>query len=220
MNAVFDQEQEARVKLILNLGAGPRGAGAPLPAMFGDWREVRVDVNPEVAPDILADITDLSAIETGSADAVWTAHCIEHVYLHQVQKAVSEVYRILRDDGFFCLVVPDLQAIAEFLATDRLHDVVYQSPAGPITAHDILYGYGPYLALGVASMAHKCGFTPTLLLQKLQEAPFAEIVLTRRSDKHELAAVAFKRAPADETERQALVAALELFEPGARGGAI
>ncbi|HEY8873213.1 MAG TPA: methyltransferase domain-containing protein [Stellaceae bacterium] len=190
------------------MGAGEKGA-AWLPAMFADWREVRVDVDATMAPDILADMTDLSAIESGSADAVWVSHGIEHLYLFEVSKAIAEIYRILADDGFFCVIVPDLQILAEYIASDRLHEVVYQSPAGPVIAHDMLFGFGPHLAQGRSSMAHKCGFTPTLLLQKLQEAPFAEIVLQRRAS-HELAAVASKRAPADDAERQALLAALQL----------
>jgi SAM-dependent methyltransferase len=200
--------QTARQKLLVNLGSGPKGA-AWLPAMFADWRELRVDVDAVVAPDILADMTDLSAIESGSVDAAWSAHGIEHLYLFEVTQAVREVYRILADDGFFCLIVPDLQAIAEYIATDRLHEVVYESPAGPVIAHDMLYGFGPSLAQGRSSMAHKCGFTPTLLLQKLQESRFAEIVLRRRAN-HELAAVACKRRSAGEAERQAFLAALEL----------
>jgi len=177
--------------------------------MFADWREVRVDVDAAVAPDILAHMTDLSAIESGTVDAVWSAHGIEHLYLFEVGKAIAEVYRILADDGFFCLIVPDLQAIAEYIANDRLHEVVYASPAGPVIAHDIVFGFGPSLAQGRSSMAHKCGFTPTLLLQKLQESRFAEIVLRRRVN-HELAAVGCKRASAGEAEREAFLAALEL----------
>jgi len=201
-------QQDKRPKMLVNLGAGEKGA-AWLPAMFADWREVRVDVDATMAPDILADMTDLSAIESGTADAVWVSHGIEHLYLFEVSKAIAEIYRILADDGFFCVIVPDLQIIAEYIASDRLHEVVYQSPAGPVIAHDMLFGFGPYLAQGRSSMAHKCGFTPTLLLQKLQEAPFAEIVLQRRASQ-ELAAVASKRAPADDAERQALLAALQL----------
>jgi SAM-dependent methyltransferase len=201
-------QPDKRPRLLVNLGSGPKG-GARLPAMFAEWRELRVDIDATTAPDILADVTDLSAIESGSADAVWSAHCLEHLYLHQVGTAIAEVYRILADDGFLCLIVPDLQAIAEFIATDRLHEVVYQSPAGPVTAHDILFGFGPFLAQGYSQMAHKCGLTPTLLVQKLREAPFAQIVLRRRAN-HELAGVACKRAPADEAEREALLAALEL----------
>jgi SAM-dependent methyltransferase len=199
---------DKRPNLLVNLGSGPQGSTL-LPAMFAEWRELRVDVDANCAPDILADVTDLSVLETGSVDAVWSAHCLEHLYLHEVGKAILEAHRILTDDGFLCLIVPDLQAIAEYIAADRLHEVVYQSPAGPVTAHDILFGFGPFLAQGHARMAHNCGFTPTILLETLREAPFAQIVLRRRAN-YELAGVACKRAPADEAEREALLGALEL----------
>lgn len=201
------QESPHRAKLLVNLGSGPKGSSSRLPAMFQSWRELRVDVDPRVAPDILADLTDLSAIESKSVDAVWSSHCLEHLYLHQVGTAVAEAFRILADGGFWCVIVPDLQAIAEYLATDRLHETVYQSPAGPVAAHDMIFGFGPHLAQGRTSMAHKCGFTPTLLLQRLRGAPFAEIVLRRRPQR-ELAAIACKRA-LGEAERDALLAALE-----------
>jgi protein O-GlcNAc transferase len=208
MSDTSELQQTMRAKLLVNLGSGMKG-GALLPAMFADWRELRVDVDAATAPDILADVTDLSAIESGSVDAVWSAHCLEHLYLYQVGTAISEIHRILADDGFFCMIVPDLQSIADYIANDRLHEVIYEAPAGPVTAHDMLFGYSPFLAQGRSAMAHKCGFTPTLLAQKLQEAPFAEIVLRRRTNQ-ELAAVAYKQAPADGAEREALLAALEL----------
>jgi len=194
--------------LLANLGCGPKGA-ARLPAMFGEWRELRIDADARVAPDILADITDLSAIESGSVDAVWSSHCLEHLFLYQVGTAIAEAYRILTDDGFLCVTVPDLLAIAEYIASDRLHEAVYESPAGPVSAHDMLFGYGPHLAQGRSKMAHNCGLTPAILLQKLREVPFAQIVLRRRAN-YELVGVACKRAPADEAEREALLAALEL----------
>ena len=200
--------QANRTRVFLNVGAGTRGM-AWLPAMLKDWRELRVDVEATSSPDILADITDLSAIESGSVDAVWSSHCLEHLYLHQVGTAIGEIYRVLSDGGFLCAIVPDLQAIAEYIANDRLLEVIYESRAGPVTAHDMLFGFGPYLAQDRPNMAHKCGFTPGLLLQKLQEAPFAEIVMRRRPNQ-ELAAVASKRAPGDAAAREALLTALEL----------
>jgi protein O-GlcNAc transferase len=200
--------QQNRARLLLNLGSGPKDS-AWLPAMFADWREMRVDVDPTAAPDLLADITDLSAIESGSIDAIWSAHCLEHLYLHQVSRAITEMHRILADDGFMCLIVPDLQVLAEFIINDKLHEVVYQSAAGPVTAHDVLFGYGPYIAQGYSGMAHRCGFTPGLLVRELQKTPFAEIILRRRPN-HELAAVARKRPPASDAERESLLEALEL----------
>ena len=200
--------QQNRARLLLNLGSGPKDS-AWLPAMFAEWRELRVDSDAKSAPDLLADITDLSAIETGSVDAIWSAHCLEHLYLHQVAGAIAEMHRILADDGFMCLIVPDLQVLAEYIVNDKLHEVVYQSAAGPVTAHDILFGYGPYLARGLNGMAHRCGFTPSVLVGELQKSPFAEIILRRRPGQ-ELAAVARKRPPASDAEREALLEALEL----------
>lgn len=208
MNTAPAVEQASRQRLLVNLGAGPKDL-ARLPPVFASWRQFRVDIDPSTQPDLLADMTDLSAIDDGVADAVWSSHCLEHLFAHQVSQAVAEAYRILNDDGFLCVIVPDMQAIAEYVVTDKLHEVVYESPAGPVTAHDMIFGFGPYIARGIYKMAHHCAFTPALLLQRLQQMPFGEIVMRRRPN-HELAAVARKRAPADESERAALLSSLQL----------
>lgn len=198
------------MSLLVNAGCGPLG-GARLPSLFDDWKQLRVDLDSNVQPDVIASITDLSEIPSGCADALWSAHCIEHLYAHEVPVALNEFHRVLGDDGFACVIVPDLQAIANFIATDRLHEPVYTSPAGPITAHDMLYGFGAAIGRGQESMAHRCGFTPTLMMQRLREAPFAEIIIRRRPQKLELAAVLRKRANSSDPEaRNALIAALEL----------
>jgi SAM-dependent methyltransferase len=208
MDDTLEPQPDTRTRLLVNLGSGMKGTSW-VPAMFAEWRHLRIDSDANVAPDLLADVTDLSAIESGSVDAVWSAHCFEHLYLYQVGTAITEAYRILTDDGFLCLIVPDLQAIVEYIANDQLHEVVDESPAGPVTAHDIIFGFGSHLAQGHFGIARKCGFTPGLLLEKLREAPFAEIMMQRRPNR-ELAAVACKRAPADDAEREALLTALEL----------
>ena len=208
MRQVSDAPAPARRKMLVNLGSGPRPLSR-LPPFFADWREFRVDIDPASAPDLLADVTDLSAIQSGSADAVWSAHCIEHLHLHEVTKAFEETRRILADDGFLCVIVPDLQAIASYIETDRLLDMIYESPAGPVTAHDMIFGFGRDLASGHLRMAHHSGFTTSVLLRKLQEARFAEIILRRRSTL-ELAAVAWKRGSAENAARQALLDTLQL----------
>jgi len=198
------------MSLLVNAGCGPLGR-TRLPAMFKDWQQIRVDLDPSVQPDIVASITDLSAIPSGSANALWSAHCIEHLYSHDVGRALNEFSRILADDGFACIIVPDLQAIAHYIATDKLHEVIYNSPAGPVTAHDMVYGFGTAIAQGRQDMAHRCGFTPTLMMQRLQETPFAEIILRRRSQALELAAILRKRADGTNPEqRNALLAALDI----------
>lgn len=195
--------------LLLNVGCGPR-EGTALPALFRSWRELRVDVDISVAPDIVADLTDLSAIASASVDAIWAAHCLEHLYLHQVPTALSELRRVLRDDGFLCIIVPDLQTVAGYIVTDRLHEAIYQSPAGPVSAHDVLFGFGPALASGQASMAHRCGFTPGLLRHCFHGVPFGEVLIHRRSALLELAVIARAIPARDEAERAALLQALQL----------
>jgi SAM-dependent methyltransferase len=208
MREPAEEQPQTRRKVLVNLGSGPKNLSR-LPAMFAEWREFRVDVDPSAMPDLVADITDLSAIKSGSVDAVWSAHAVEHLYLHQVRKALEEAHRILADDGFLCVIVPDLQSIASYLVNDRMLDTVYQSPVGPVTAHDMIFGFGQDLARGRFHMAHRCGFTAGVMLQRLKEVRFGEIILRRRSNL-ELAAVACKRAPADTAQREALLAALEL----------
>jgi hypothetical protein len=198
-----------RRKVLLNVGCGPRGGGR-LPACFDAWRQVRVDVDAAVEPDLIADITDLAEIEDDFADALWAAHCLEHLYDHQVSVALQEFRRVVRDDGFVCVIVPDLQTVANYIAADRLHETLYESPAGPVTPHDVFFGYGAAIAGGRESMAHRCGFTPTALIQRFKAQKFAEIVLRRRRNTLELAAVARKAEAQNDEERAALMAALEL----------
>ena len=197
------------MNVLINAGCGPAGV-ARLPRIFSDWQQIRVDLDPEVRPDVIASITNLSSISSKSANALWSAHCLEHLYAHEVGLALREFYRVLDDDGFACVVVPDLQAIGHFIATDRLHEAVYTSAAGPITAHDMIYGYGDALSNGREGMAHRCGFTPTLMMKRLKESPFQEIVLRRRSTQLELFAFLRKNPKVSTTEeRNALLTALE-----------
>jgi SAM-dependent methyltransferase len=199
----------ARERVLVNVGCGlPEHSS--LPRYFDSWRQLRVDIDSAMKPDIRADLTDLSPLADGTADAIWASHCLEHLYQHQVPVALKEFRRVLREDGFLCVIVPDLQAVAQHVANDRLHEPLYQSAAGAVTPHDMIYGFGAALAGGHASMAHRCGFTPRMLERCFQTAPFAEILLRRRGAHFELAAVA-RAAPAkDEAERSALMAALEL----------
>jgi SAM-dependent methyltransferase len=198
-----------RERVVVNVGCGPRNATG-LPGYFDSWRQLRVDIDASVEPDILADLTDLSPIPDASADAVWAAHCVEHLYEHQVPIALAEFRRILRNDGFACVIVPDLQAVANYVAADRLHEPLYQSPAGPVTPHDIFFGFGAAIAQGRTSMAHRCGFTPGMIQRCFQQQPFGELLIRRRNSEFELAVIARAKPAKNEAERAALMVALGL----------
>ena len=196
-------------RVFLNAGCGTSG-DSRLPAVFRTWKQIRVDVNPSLQPDIVASIADLSAIPDGTIDAIWCSHCMEHLFAHQVPQALGEFRRILRNDGFACIIVPDLQEISQWIANDRMHETIYESAAGPVTAHDMLWGFGPAVEHGITEMSHHCGFTPTVLLEHLKDAGFGEIVLRRKRDKLELAGLALQRPSKSSKEREKRMAELGL----------
>jgi hypothetical protein len=73
-------------------------------------------------------------------------------------------------------------------------DVLYQSPAGPITVHDVLYGYSVEIEQsGQEFFAHKTGFTQKSLLKALQKAGFSKIY--SMAGNLEIDALAFKGMP-------------------------
>lgn len=199
----------AATRVVANVGCGNVGSGHALPAHFDGWKEVRVDVDVAVRPDIVASLTNLRPLGNGTVHAIWAAHCIEHLFEHEVEQALREFHRVLSDDGIACIIVPDVQSIARYVIEDRMHETVYTSSAGPITAHDMLYGHGAAIARGQHLMAHRCAFTPTVLLNRLRAGAFGDLILLRRPNL-ELAAVASKRPFRDERERDALVKGLGL----------
>lgn len=194
--------------IILNAGCGGSGAER-LPRMFGKWRHVRVDIDPDARPDVVADITDLSPFSDGFADALWTSHCIEHLFQHEVGQALAEFLRVLKPDGFAVILVPDIQTIARYVAEDRLTEVLYDSPAGPITAHDVLYGHGQSVAEGNLHMAHKTAFTPTSIIACMKNSGFAEMAVRRRPNL-ELVAIGCKTVRPDQGHLQGLLEAMAL----------
>ena len=56
---------------------------------------------------------DMSIIDDNSYDAVYSAHNIEHVYAHEIRTALSEMYRVIKEDGFLFITCPDLQSVCD-----------------------------------------------------------------------------------------------------------
>ena len=145
-----------------------------------DWQEIRLDIDSSMRPDIVGSILDMADVASASVDAVYSSHNIEHVYPHEVPLALSEFFRVLKPAGFLLLTCPDLQSIAKLIADDKLTEAAYNSPAGPISPIDMVYGHRPQLAAGNFYMAHKCGFTLKVLMATLNAARFASVAGKRR----------------------------------------
>lgn len=171
----------AALRTLLHVGCG---AAHPdkIPAAYfapGAWREVRLDIDPGVAPDIEASITDMGVVPDASVDAVWSSHNIEHLAAHEVPVALAEFHRVLRPGGFVLIATPDLQQAAALIAAGQLEEAAYVSAMGPIAPLDILYGFRPSIAAGNAFMGHRTGFTAGTLERALLGAGFATAQVIR-----------------------------------------
>lgn len=143
------------------------------------WRELRLDIDPQVQPDIIASITDMAMLQTGAVDGIWSAHNLEHLAAHEVPVALAEFFRVLRPGGFAAMTMPDLQQVAALVADGLLEEPAYLSGLGPIAALDMLYGYRPALALGNSFMGHRTGFTDRTLAAHLTHAGFVQVQVFR-----------------------------------------
>jgi tetratricopeptide (TPR) repeat protein len=165
-------------KVVLHVGCGfPNPDSLEQRFRGEDWHELRLDIDPRTQPDIVASITDMSAVAANSVDAVWSSHNIEHLYGYEVPVALAEMHRVLKPGGLALLNVPDLQQVAHYIVADKLDDVAYVSPAGPVTPLDCLFGLGTAVAGGNHFMAHKTGFTATSLGTRLAAAGFVNVRL-------------------------------------------
>ena len=166
----------ATPRQLLHVGCG-QSRPEQLPSCFqtAQWQEIRLDIDPQVKPDIIGSITDLSAIENASMDAIWSSHNLEHLNSYEVPIALAEFKRVLKLKGFVLLSVPNLRAVARHIANDQLSTTLYHSAAGPITALDIVFGHQASQASGNHFMAHRTGFTSSTLGQSLLDAGFNEV---------------------------------------------
>jgi len=155
-----------------------------------NWKKLRLDINPRVNPDVVGTMTDMSAVPSGSVDAVFSSHNIEHLYPHEVAVALAEFKRVLKSGGFVVVTCPDLQSVCALVAEDKLTEAVYESAAGPIAPMDIIYGHRSAMRAGNLYMAHRCGFTLNVLLATLETAGFAKVVGYRRPQMFDLWALA------------------------------
>jgi len=179
-------------KKLLNAGCGP-GPGHRLGRMLeaGAWEEVRLDIDPEVKPDLVGSISDLETFfPEASFDGILCSHVLEHLFAHEVYPALLQFRKVLKPGGFALVMCPDLESVARHLIEHGLAGVAYNSAVGPIRALDMIYGHSPSIEGGRHYMAHRTGFTAERLGNLLLSAGFTSV--NARADAHfELCALAF-----------------------------
>ena len=140
------------------------------------WKEVRLDINEDVEPDILASMTNLDIIDDNSYDAVYSAHNIEHVFPHEVDDVFNGFKRVLKDDGFLVLTCPDIKKVCKLIGEGNITQKLYDSDAGPIYPLDVLYGLRRAILHGNEFMATNMVLHQNLFLYYLKKANFKAFV--------------------------------------------
>lgn len=186
------------MKTFLHVGCGPQNKSRLKGFSSDEWAEIRLDIDERVKPDIVGTLTDMSKVASERVDAIYSSHNIEHLFPHEVPLALNEFYRVLKPHGFVVMTCPDLISVCEAVVKDQLLEPLYQSAAGPIAPIDILYGHRASIAQGNQFMAHKSGFTYSVLSGAFNGAGFAQTLGGARPQFFDLWLIAFKTKVMDE----------------------
>ncbi len=200
----MDSPAETHTKVLLNVGAGHPNNGARRLPFFQspDWKEVRLDIDAANEPDILGSMLDMTSVANESVDAIYSSHNIEHLYANEIPQAINEFLRVLKPEGYAVIACPDLQAAAQMIAEDKLMEVAYNSPAGPVTPFDMVFSHRMFTGRDNPYMAHHSGFTLKVLMATFKEHGFASVAGLRRQASFELWIVAVKQPLQDEALRE------------------
>ena len=184
-------------KSVLHVGCGPCTIkDIPFINDPDNWKEVRLDADESVGPDVVCSSTDMWPIGDNRFNMVYSSHSLEHLYPYEVPVALAEMRRVLVGGaGVLVLVVPNVLAACKKVVLNGLNAAAYQLPCGTvITLFDILYGWREATAEGNHFMAHKCGFTADTLQHELDCAGFKDVKITSNESEggYDLVAIASK----------------------------
>lgn len=189
--------------IVLNVGGNSKNI--PLPELFGGWEHILLDIDPRGKPDVVCDARELTSLTGAKYDAVYCSHNLEHYYRHDAKKVLNGFHHVLKDDGFVHIRVPDMGELMTIVVTNNLDidDVLYQSPAGPITVRDVIYGYGVEIERsGNDFFAHKTGFTKKSLMRLLTQTGFPCFFVGTGMSTCEVNIIAFKNMPGEVLKKE------------------
>lgn len=183
-----------KARKVLNVGGN--NESIPIPSQYAGWQNVVLDIDPARNPHVVCDARELTTLPCGEYDAVYCSHNLEHYYRHDVPKVLAGFLHVLKPEGFAHIRVPDMGELMRQVVEKNMDidDFLYESPAGPITVRDVIYGYGVEIERsGKDFFAHKTGFTAKSLKGLLRECGFQHVFM--HTAKLEVVAVAFASKP-------------------------
>jgi hypothetical protein len=182
------------MRRVLNVGGSTKET--PLPPQYAGWEHILLDIDARGGPDLVCDARELSSLPAATYDSVYCSHNLEHYHRHDGVKVLRGFLHVLKADGFAYVRVPDMNEVMRTVVEKNLDidDFLYQSPAGPITVRDVVYGYGVEIERsGNDFFAHKTGFTQKSLLAFLNGAGFPWVYTG--TGNLEVVAIAFLNKP-------------------------
>ena len=159
---------------VLNVGGQSRGI--QLPGPYATFEQVLLDLDPSVGADIVLDVRELTSLAPQQFDAVYCSHNLEHVRQHEVPVVLAGFRHVLKPGGLAHIIVPDLQELMLACVQQGidLDGLLYESPMGPITPLDVLYGHGGLIAQsGQDFYAHRTGFSRRTLANVVEASGFS-----------------------------------------------
>ncbi len=164
----------AQQKRLLNVGG--QSHGIELPAPYAEFERVLLDLDPNVGANIVLDVRELTSLEPHQFDAVYCSHNLEHVRQHEVPLVLAGFRHVLKPGGLAHIIVPDLQELMRVCVQQGidLDGLLYESPMGPITPLDVLFGHGGMIAQsGQDYYAHRTGFSSRTLANVVEASGFS-----------------------------------------------
>ena len=158
------------------LNVGGQSHGIQLPPPYSTFEQVLLDLDPTVGADLVLDVRELTSLEPQQFEAVYCSHNLEHVRQHDVPVVLAGFRHVLKPGGLAHIIVPDLQELMLVCVQQGidLDGLLYESPAGPITPLDVLYGHGGMMAQsGQDFYAHRTGFSRRTLANLVEASGFS-----------------------------------------------
>lgn len=188
------------MSLFLNVGGNNHSID--LPNWTNGWQGHLLDIDPSGNPDIVADARELERLPASTYDAIYCSHNLEHYYRHEVPKVLAGFRHLMKPHAFVHLRVPDLNAVLRTAAENNLDisSVLYTSSAGPVTVHDVIYGFSEFIEKsGNAFYSHKTGFSKRALLVALDQQGFTNAYSQEKN--LEIETFAFTQPPSAEAHK-------------------
>jgi predicted SAM-dependent methyltransferase len=165
----------------VNLGSG----ASPYPQF------INVDINLAQRPDMWLDVRRGLPFATGTVDAIYTRHVLEHFYHDELTRVLADAHRTLRPGGGIRILVPSLEvACRAYLDGD---DSVLMTFPRPYRSRG-----GRTVNLLFCDGQHRMGFDFSLMEELLEDVGFKEIRLAARGESRFFPAALMRDVEPDE----------------------